>query len=225
MNYQIRMQWQSENDRFDALRPEGLDLGGSALVITEVADRTAQLSSEEQGELAPMAPKRKAGFSSGRYCAAQAQALLHLPVMPVLRNERVPVWPEGIWGSITHTDRLAAAVVSVKHSIGIDLEQLDRLHEGLYETLFTERELDDLSGYGPAADTIMFSAKESGYKAIYPIGKKFIGFQEAEIVLNEDTQTFTIEYRGDHAPNKHLNTGQGFWTVAHDHVFTIFRLT
>ena len=70
----------------------------------------------------------------------------------------------------------------------------------------------------------MFSAKEAGYKAIFPVGKEFVGFKEAEIVLDEAAQTFKIRYLGDHEPNKALNGGEGRWAIALDHVFTFFQL-
>ena len=218
------MRTEFEREEFAQLLPDGLAMAETALSIAAISDRVDLLSGEEKAELSPMAPKRQAGFSSGRYCAARAQSLLKRDPEPILREERTPIWPQGLWGSITHTEHIAAAMVSSVRSVGIDLEELDRMHEGLHKTLFTENELVALANYSVGADTIMFSAKEAGYKAIYPVGKKFIGFHEAEIELDESSQTFKIRYVGDHEPNKALNSGEGRWAIALDHVFTFFQL-
>lgn len=219
------MHWQDESDGFGEFVIESLDLADTAIMFAGVCDRVEQLFPEEQDELEPMAPKRKAGFSSGRWCAHRAQETLGLMPTPVQRENRAPVWPNGLNGSITHTDQFAGAIVSRNHAVGIDLEQLDRLHDGLHKTLFTENELELLGNYDQNADTIMFSAKEAGYKAVFPIGQEFIGFHEAEIHLNENAQTFIIDYIGEHNPNEILNTGRGYWRIAHDHVFTLFVIS
>lgn len=216
------MHWQNGSDGFDAFVIEGLELGKTAIHFAQLADRGDQLFDEERAELARMAPRRHAGFSSGRWCAHQAQAQLALTPQPVGRVKRVPLWPDDVHGSITHTEKIAAAVVSLERHMGIDLEQLGRLHEGLYKTLFTENEKAALSQSGEHADSIMFSAKESGYKAIYPLGQQFIGFHEAEISLNQNQRTFSIRYLGDHKPNEALNNGQGYWQIADAHVLTLF---
>ena len=51
------------------------------------------------------AASRLQDFASGRYCARQALAKLGVHGFPLLAGEdRVPNWPEGFVGSITHTD-------------------------------------------------------------------------------------------------------------------------
>ena len=215
------MQWHFTDDCLAGFQLD-LNLAECAIVFTHVQDHTASIFSEEQQALAVMAPKRQSAFSSGRWCARAAQELLGLPPQPVLRDERVPKWPQGINGAITHSKEIAAAAVSLKAHIGVDIEQLDRLHEGLHKTVFTKLENRALQTLGEEGATIMFSAKESGYKAVYPIGQSFIGFQEAEITLNEDDCTFSIDYLGDHPPNEALNDGIGYWRVHQDHVLTMF---
>ena len=70
----------------------------------------------------------------------------------------------------------------------------------------------------------MFSAKEAGYKAIYPLGQRFIGFHEARIELDLARQQFRIKYLGSHTANKLLDAGTGYWHRGQDHVLTIFTL-
>jgi 4'-phosphopantetheinyl transferase EntD len=90
--------------------------------------------------------------------------------------------------------------------------------------LFTEAEKQHISQLGADAATVIFSAKEAGYKAIYPIGRQFIGFLEAEIQIHPQTQTFDIRYLGEHPPNMQLNEGKGFWREHNGQVMTLFVL-
>lgn len=216
------MHWQEESDGFAEFVIEGLVLGNTAICFAKVCDRVDQLFAEERAELSQMARKRKAAFSTGRWCAHRAQEALGGTSSAIKRVKRVPLWPAGISGSITHTDVYAGAVVSSDQAVGVDLEQLDRLHDGLHKTLFTEKERLLLDEYRPGADTIMFSAKEAGYKAVFPIGQAFIGFHEAEIALDENSQTFVIDYVGNHEPNNVFSRGVGYWRIAYNHVFTLF---
>jgi 4'-phosphopantetheinyl transferase EntD len=70
----------------------------------------------------------------------------------------------------------------------------------------------------------MFSAKEAGYKAIFPYGRRFIGFHDARIELDLSQQQFRVRYLGDHKPNSLLDSGIGYWHCADGHVLTIFVL-
>ena len=69
--------------------------------------------------------------------------------------------------------------------------------------------------------TLAFSAKEAGYKAIYPLGRTYIGFQEVEVSLHNDG-TFGFRYFGDNPVNQLLEQGQGYWLERDDHILTLF---
>ena len=80
-----------------------------------------------------MAEQRQIGFSAGRYCAQKAQIALGLTPQAIGRNQRAPVWPKSLRGSITHSDQYAAAVVSTYlNGVGIDLELRNRVDEKLH---------------------------------------------------------------------------------------------
>ena len=197
---------------------------GSALVLAPIRDYREQLLGGESATLESMAGQRQREFSSGRYCAHRCNELLGLLPEPILRLERSPVWPSTAYtGSISHCDIAAAAAVTTElKGIGIDIERLDRVKERLFAALFTETERAVLAGLPSIAPAIAFSAKESGYKAIFPTGAQFIGFQEASVQLNWSAQTFTIEYFGAHQPNRALHSGEGYWQVEGNYVLTIF---
>ncbi len=135
--------------------------------------------------------KRKAEFLVGRYCAAQALRSLgksnsiHVGINP----DRSPAWPEGIVGSITHTNNFAFAAVERRdmcRGIGIDTENIiDEESENIKHSILTEKELSlrtktELEEC--AFLTLIFSAKESIFKCFNPIIKKYFGFQDVEIV-------------------------------------------
>ena len=69
--------------------------------------------------------------------------------LPRIRNDRVPIWPDDLVGSITHTDLCAAAAVARRDqgfvAIGIDLEPADALPPELWA-----RSPDWLARYGMA---------------------------------------------------------------------------
>ena len=57
--------------------------------------------------------KRQAEFLAGRLCARAAlQQLDHLDCVPAIGEDRAPVWPARISGSITHSTGHAAAIVA-----------------------------------------------------------------------------------------------------------------
>ncbi len=217
------MEWQLSDPAYDGFRTGLPRLAGAAIAMAPVADYRANLFPAEEAELGVMAEVRQLGFSSGRHCAHLAQSLLGLTPAAVLREDRVPIWPAHSVGSITHSGKIAAAMASNSYSsVGLDIEETGRVGEKLHRILFTDAEKERLTQYDFDAATVMFSAKEAGYKAIYRIGQAFIGFTEAMIELNPDKQTFTIEYLGDHEPNKALQTGHGYWQQHLDHILTVF---
>ena len=135
--------------------------------------------------------KRLADFSTGRYCAIKAleQLGIHDAVIPI-GEDRAPIWPEGIVGSISHCDSLIGAIVakSSDHiSLGLDIEEIGRVTLDLWDLVFTENEKNYLSGLSDenkhVQSTAIFSIKEAFYKFQYPITKTFLDFLEVEVDL------------------------------------------
>ena len=219
------MQWQFLDPDLAAFEAFFPDSDSCAISMCRIADHEGDLFPQELEALGSMLRKRRDGFSSGRHCAHLVQQQLNLQEQPVLRRERAPLWPDHSVGSITHSDEIAAAIASTAHrGVGIDVEQAHRLEEKLYRVLFTEAEQAAFGQYDFDAATVVFSAKEAGYKSIYPQVGKYIGFMEAQIHLDAASQRFTIEYIGDHAPNRLLDSGVGYWREADGHILTVFLI-
>lgn len=142
--------------------------------------------------LAQAAPKRRREFLAGRYCAYQAlQHLTGVGSMVERHTDGAPCWPKGCVGTISHSDRWAGALVAYQANylaLGFDIEPILNPTQGakLAAYLLTPQELGRLS-HLPAAQfafmvTLVFSLKESLFKALYPLIKKRFYFEDAELI-------------------------------------------
>lgn len=133
--------------------------------------------------------KRQAEYLAGRVCARAAlQRLDGRDYVPASHEDRSPIWPPGIHGSITHGKGWAAAVVAADgacQGIGLDQETLldDDRAERLMGEILTPAELErlDRSQLGLAV-TLTFSLKESLFKTLYPLTRQRFYFEHAEVL-------------------------------------------
>lgn len=173
-------------------------LPGTVLLSTRF-DPTLLAEGDFQRSAVPPPPsiqrsvaKRQAEFLAGRLCARAAlQQLDQLDCIPAIGEDRAPVWPGHISGSITHSTGHAAAIVGHKaqwRGLGMDLENVMPLEraERLAGEILTADELKRMA-HVPREQvallvTLTFSAKESLFKALYPIVQKRFYFEHAEVV-------------------------------------------
>lgn len=139
-------------------------------------------------------PRRQRDYLLGRHCAASAlvkagyQGAAWLPA----GQDKLPVWPVGWLGSISHAGQGAVAAVARNEScelLGIDMEKLiERSMAADISHLVAGRdELNLLSELGAERGlTLLFSAKEALYKALYPKVRQFFDFTAAQAVALED---------------------------------------
>ena len=219
------MHWHCDSHILRDEQPNWPMLADTALALVPNGTPDARLLIEERELAHNMGSQRLKDFTSGRHSAHIAQRLLGLNEQPVLCIDRSPQWPMGQCGSISHCRQWAFAGVSTGfRSIGVDVETIGRVTTKLYRTLFRPEEVTAMASKPELAAAIAFSAKEAGYKAIFPIGGTFIGFQEASIDLDWSQQQFHIRYHGAHGPNKALESGVGHWRLTHEHVLTFFSI-
>lgn len=157
-----------------------------ATTMSTSADPLGRLEIVLPAALMNAVPKRRSEFLAGRICAGLALRAAGQSVH-VARNGRAPVWPPGVAGSISHSDGWAIAAVSLTHSaIGVDCETImtDALAHKLHNEIISDAEALFCPDTMPFANflTIVFSAKEAVYKALY--GKLDImpAFLAAELV-------------------------------------------
>jgi 4'-phosphopantetheinyl transferase EntD len=186
---------------------------------------TAPLFPEERALVAGAVDKRRQEFATARECARTALAELSVPPAPILRGERgSPVWPQGIVGSITHCAGYRAAAVAYAteiSTIGIDAEPNSPLPNGVIDfiSLPLERpQLRLLATERPDVcwDRLIFSAKESIYKAWFPLARRWLGFEDAAVAINEAEATFGVRLLATAPPagGFPLSTFTGRWLVS-----------
>jgi 4'-phosphopantetheinyl transferase EntD len=154
---------------------------------------------EEETTVRNAVEKRRMEFTTVRVCARTALARLGLPPAPIVPGHRgVPRWPSGVVGSMTHCAGYRAAAVSHTAdvaTIGIDAEPDDILPEGVLKMIAFGDELIMLEKLGAMApgvcwDRLLFSAKESVYKAWFPLTGRWLGFEEATVTIDPLTGRF-----------------------------------
>jgi 4'-phosphopantetheinyl transferase EntD len=147
---------------------------------------------EEEAIIARAVEKRRREFTAVRGCARLAMEKLGTAPQPVLPGERgAPRWPDGLVGSMTHCEGYcAAALVRAEElaSLGIDAEPHHPLPDGVLEAVALSAErtrLRELARSHPSVhwDRLLFSAKESVYKAWFPLTGKWLDFLEADIEI------------------------------------------
>lgn len=198
------------------------------LVASRIVDHRQALWDAERPAVARAAERRALEFSTGRHLARCAMADLGARPTAVPRAEdRSPVWPRALVGSITHAGEVAVAATAYRATlagIGIDLERTGRVTPALYRKLFTAAEQHALEGADARLAALMFSAKEAAYKAVNPQVGRFIGFLEAAVDVSWTDRTLRLHYLGEHEPNRIMDHGTGHFCFFEDYVLTVFAI-
>ena len=159
----------------------------------------AALFPAEEALIARAVQKRRREFATGRHCAREALGRLGIGPVPILPGQGgAPQWPPGIVGSITHCAGYRAAAVARAGevlTIGLDAEPAEWLPAevlGLVALPDERHRLLDLARAEPGVcwDRLLFSAKESVYKAWFPLTRRWLGFADADITINAADGTF-----------------------------------
>jgi 4'-phosphopantetheinyl transferase EntD len=186
---------------------------------------TTPLCIEEEQLIEGSVAKRQREFRAGRNAAHTALNQLGAPTGPLLRgNRRQPLWPKGFLGSISHCADKCVAVCAMEGGIaglGIDVEPLKPLSQGIAGYINTEEESAFMEQHSDLPARLIFSAKESLYKCYYPLLKRFFGFQS--VVLDFDIPRQRFRFRPASAckidfPRDLIFNGR--FLVTGDHLYT-----
>lgn len=168
--------------------------------------------STEQRERIAARPrlKRSIDFAMGRRCARTALARIGMHQEVGVKQNRAPHWPNGVAGSISHSDRLAWASVTSNpgtRSLGVDTESIvDAFtRTQLFHEVLCDREWEQLESLpfdNETKFTLAFSAKESFYKAWASLTGAFFDFHQAEIT--SASQERMMIRMTESNPNAHL---------------------
>jgi 4'-phosphopantetheinyl transferase EntD len=168
-----------------------------------IVETPSAIFPEEARFVAQAVEKRKREFLAGRACAHKALADLGtVPAALLSDTDRLPVWPEGHIGSITHTDRYCAAAVAKidieTRSVGIDLEPAEDLPSDLWDTVCRPEErawlANGLAGERGLLARAIFSAKECAFKAQFPLTRTMLEFEEVAVTFDLPRGLFTASF-------------------------------
>jgi phosphopantetheine--protein transferase-like protein len=184
----------AEASNLKVLLPDGV-----RVVFSEARHAAAQLHPTEQEFLNArrMQPVREREFRVGRALAREALRNLGIADFALLPAEtREPLWPDGIVGSITHCEGVCAVAVAESKrcsGLGIDLERIERIDENIADTICTSGERRQLDAM-PASSrrqhlSLLFSAKESVFKALFPSTRQFLEFHDVALDIAADRFT------------------------------------
>jgi len=171
-----------------------------AVTVTTRAELDRPLFPEEEAALGLAVEKRRREFTTVRACARQALARLGLPEVGIPTGEQgEPLWPAGVVGSLTHCDGYRACALAQAGdllTIGIDAEPNAPLPSGLLPDIARPEEIPELLELARLApethwDRLLFSAKESVYKAWFPLAKRWLGFEDATLAIDPNAGTFS----------------------------------
>ncbi|OCJ65474.1 hypothetical protein A6U97_27860 [Agrobacterium tumefaciens] len=168
---------------------------------------------------------RKVHFLAGRNCARQALQMAGYTGNCTIDvgHQGAPCWPGDFTGSISHTDGIAAAIaapISRCISLGIDVEQVidDRTIHQVRQVVLRDNEARLIAESNlnyPTIFTVVFSAKESLFKLLFPLTHNFFDFHDAEVThidqVNETltlriSSAFTGEFANQHIHIKYFST-------------------
>lgn len=150
-----------------------------------------QLPNEEQELAQDFAPRRRRTFAGGRHALRAAlSALGRTSEGPILRDDRgAPILPDGVRGSLSHSEDVACALVSldISYHLGVDVESIARVARLDSALILTPGEVKQLPVNARDLElALKFSLKESLYKAIDPLLRRYIDFTEVEVWVQKD---------------------------------------
>ena len=163
--------------------------------------------------------KRQREFLAGRWCAEEAlQCLGAGSIHVAMAEDRTPIWPDGVVGSITHTGDFAAAAVAWAADIagvGIDSEEI--IDPTAARDIADICMVDEAMLFKPAHGrsfcefcTFVFSAKEAVFKCLFPLARKFLEFSDVRITsLDWNRRYFTWTTVTEHIGTGRLSLADG----------------
>jgi 4'-phosphopantetheinyl transferase EntD len=189
--------------------------------------QTPPLLAPEQEYVVRATEARRREFMTTRHCARLALRRLGIPPVPIHRDGRnAPRWPAGTVGSMTHCAGYRAAAVALAAeiaSLGIDAEPHAVLPMGVLDVVARPEEMSAL-GLLPGArathwDRVLFSVKESVYKAWYPLVGSWLDFHDVSVTFDARRSGFTARvlpspagadaHRGPERARAHQDPGRG----------------
>lgn len=200
-------------------------LPAAAVVVATTGEQEVELFPAEEAALGNAVEKRRGEFITARACARAALEKLGHPEQPVPAGARgEPLWPAGVVGSITHCAGYRACAVAPAAellTIGVDAEPDEPLPAGLISDIALPEERQWIErawvvDSGVNWDRLLFSIKESIYKAWFPLARSWLGFEDASVAIDRANGTFAAHLLvpGPTLGGRKLDGFSGRWLAA-----------
>lgn len=165
-------------------------LGISIPEVREAMKKQFPLNPDLELAITDMNAKRRTEFAAGRICADRALRYMGIITrFPLSMRARLPLWPCGVVGSISHCSTMAVAMIASNsryRALGVDVETIigSDVASEIQQSICHHDELNRLENFilcRARSLTMLFSAKEALYKALFPLIGKFKDFHSAEL--------------------------------------------
>ena len=159
----------------------------------------------EQESLSMAGDYRKCEFVAGRECARAALEQVGFARGPILPDEYgVPVWPKGAVAALSHSRGYCAAIAgraSEYRTLGLDLEKTNRLSASAIKRTVHPSEQAYVQEDQRKA-SLIFSAKESFFKAQFPLWHTHGNFHDLELAVDEESGRMTVVHIAKRFPEE-----------------------
>lgn len=165
----------------------------------------------EQAYLRNCAPRRRQEFIGCRYFARILLESLGSESTAIARGERgEPIWPTDFVGSISHTGSacfIAVGPAARFESVGVDIDTNVDLDPGIVEQICTRKEIQGLeSAIGltvpVSLSKLLFCAKESIFKCMYPVTGEYWEFNWVEVSIDPVDCSFVASLAPGQSPKR-----------------------
>jgi 4'-phosphopantetheinyl transferase EntD len=203
----------------------GLFPDGVLTLVEHKDNWPTDLAPAERAQLGDVCGKRLAEFAAGREQARRLISAMTGTAEPLLiGNYRQPLWPEGVIGSISHSDVYCAVAVAARDTIsdlGIDVETMEALNPEVEDVVLTEAEMAATASSDRWVRKLLFSIKESNYKCCYHLVKAYIDFKQCEVTLDHANRAYQSTILCNSGAGVPLDLRvSGRWKVESGHIFT-----
>lgn len=182
----------------------GLFPRGVLVLSSPVLEALEALRPAERALVTRAVPKRQHEFATGRCLARELLARLGAPDTALLADaDRVPIWPAGFVGSISHAHGLCVVAACKRREfagLGVDVEDAEAVRPELWRRILREDEERWLHAQPDARKlhlaAVFFSAKEAAYKAVFPLTRARLGFQDLALEIDPARSAFRARAPG-----------------------------
>jgi len=154
------------------------------------ANDRLHLKTEEKATLPANNTKRLDASGAARALSRQVLAEIGINNFSVLRAPTgEPLWPTGIVGSLAHDDEMAVAVIGRAkdyRGLGIDVETAVPLPGDIVSLVRTPEDICGQYDSSALVDRILFCVKEAVYKAVYPLDRIILNYDDIRVDLSRE---------------------------------------